>query len=338
MLPGMDPGMEAVWTSARWRAEVEAWIRAVLDDAGLEPDGPIEQQRVRPWSTLLTVPTSGGLLWFKENTPAQRAEAAVVQELARLAPDHVIVPLAVEPGRGWLLTHDHAPTLRGAGDSDERIWARVLEEYADLQRRVAGAEAALAAAGLESLPPERVAEILEDRVRRLRALGPEDIAHVPAELAERSLEALPRLVRLSERLEQTGPRLRSLDHNDLHTNNAFLPRPDEDTLRFFDFGDALWAHPFTSLGIPIGVMSRDWECDPDDPRIEGVIDRYLERWTDAADLAELRETARLARLLYPLHRFECWRRVLQGLPASRYSELEEPVQYWLGVVADTPAV
>lgn len=330
--------MEAVWTSTEWRAEVESWIQAVLDNAGLAVTGPIEQPRLRMWSTLLTVPTSGGVFWFKENHPAQRAEAAVIQQLATIAPDHVVLPLGAEPARGWLLTPDHAPTLRGSGDPDEALWTRVATQFADLQKRSAGGEPELVAAGLDRLPPELAAEILEVHVRRLRALDPGDQACVDAELAERALRALPRLVALAERLDLAGPPLRSLEHNDLHTNNAFVPRPGEHTLRFFDFGDALWAHPFTSLGIPVALMCQTWQTGPNDARIVRVVDSYLEAWTDVADLADLRETAALARLLYPLHRFECWRRLLEGAPAVRFTDLEQPVQYWLGVVADTPAL
>src|SRR6478735_11020265 len=109
--------MPKVWTSRSWRDEAEAWIRDEVAHAGHQLTGPTEQVRVRPWSTQLTVPTSGGLLWFKENHPGQAAEAAVIEQLARLTPDHVVTPVAVERSRGWLLSPDHGRTLLSLGAS-----------------------------------------------------------------------------------------------------------------------------------------------------------------------------------------------------------------------------
>ena len=60
-----------------WRQAAEAWIREQLDQHGDSLDGPIEQPRVRPWSTQLTVPTSAGRLWFKANAAALAFEPAV---------------------------------------------------------------------------------------------------------------------------------------------------------------------------------------------------------------------------------------------------------------------
>src|SRR5690348_15197603 len=103
--------MPAVWASQAWRDDAEAWIRDSMAGAGYHQTGPIEQVRVRLWSTQLTVQTSAGMLWFKENHPGQAAEAAIIEELARLAPDHVVAPVAVERTRGWLLSPDHGETL-----------------------------------------------------------------------------------------------------------------------------------------------------------------------------------------------------------------------------------
>src|SRR6478609_8969860 len=117
--------MPTVWTSRSWRDEAEAWIHHAVVNAGQELTGPIEQVRVRLWSTQLTVPTTAGMLWFKENHPGQVAEAAVIDELARIAPEHVVAPLAVERSRGWLLSPDHGKTLATLATIDERTWCRV---------------------------------------------------------------------------------------------------------------------------------------------------------------------------------------------------------------------
>lgn len=327
------PSMPSVWAGRAWRNQAEDWIRDAIHAAGLEPTGPIEQPRIRPWSTHLTVPTSGGLLWFKENHPAQVAEAAVVDELSRLAPQHVAVPLAVERTRGWLLTPDHGATLASLDRIDDDTWCRLVSEFADVQRRVAGAEEPLLAAGLQPLPPSAAADHVEHHVEQMRRRPPDDACYLPPGLADLVLRSLPSLRRTAGRLAAAGPALTSLEHNDLHQNNVFVPSSEEATLRYFDFGDAVWAHPFTSLMVPLTELCQDRGTEPDDPRVTRVVDAYLEIWTDVVSLPELREVARLARAMGPVHRFETWRRLLDGNQLEGHRQEAESVHYWLGRLA-----
>ena len=91
----------------------------------------------------------------------------------------------------------------------------------------------------------------------------------------------------ASRLE-AGPVPLSLEHNDLHHNNTFVPQPDQ-PLRFFDFGDSLWAHPFTSMAVPVEHMTGEWEACARLAEIQYVLDAYLEVWSDLGTTAELRE-------------------------------------------------
>lgn len=290
--------------------------------------GAIEQPRIRFWSTLLTVPTDQGLLWFKENSPGQSFEAALLAELGRLVPDHVVVPLAVNTERGWLLSPDHGETLRTLGATDEKLWARVVAEFADLQRRLTPHAAELAATGLPSMPPTDAPDYVADQVDRLRRLPAGDPQQLDEVLADRILGALSDLRKDATLLAQ-GPVPLSLEHNDLHHNNAFIPATGESTLRFFDFADSLWAHPFSSLRITINVMGDEWEAEDDDPRITYVVESYLEVWSDLAARAELRELMSAALKLGPIHRFESWRRVLVDADDASIAEYAEMPRGWL---------
>jgi len=332
----MCTDMRELWTSPAWRHEVESWLYDVLSSEGIEVVGVIEQPRVRLWSTQLVVPTSAGQMWFKENHPGQRAEAAVVDKLAKLMPEHVVVPVAVERRRGWLLTPDHGPTLATLERTDETLWIRVVAEYADMQRRLRDHRADLVDAGLAPLLPLDVADHVEKQVVRMRRLPVGDALHIDAELADRVLRSLPALRATAERLDDVAP-LASLEHNDLHQNNVFIPHADEVALRFFDFADAVWAHPFTSLAVPVGVLCRDWEVEPSDARVRRVVDAYVEPWSDVASLPDLREAAALALVFGPVHRFESWRRLLDGSAAISCPDEAEAVRHWLGRVAQTPA-
>ena len=57
------------------------------------------------------VTTVDGVFYAKQNTDGQAFEAALIAELAALAPDHVIPVAAVDTDRGLLLTPDQGQVL-----------------------------------------------------------------------------------------------------------------------------------------------------------------------------------------------------------------------------------
>ena len=82
------------------------WIENALADRGLSVTGEIEQPHVRVWSTVMRVPTAAGDVWFKAAVPGLAHDAAVTAVLARLRPDLVLTPLAVDPDNGWMILPD----------------------------------------------------------------------------------------------------------------------------------------------------------------------------------------------------------------------------------------
>ena len=80
----------------------------------------------------------------------------------------------------------------------------------------------------------------------------------------------------------------SVQHDDLHGGNV-LVGPDGD--RFFDWGDAVVAHPFGTLTVTFNSIAHKLELPPDDPafaRLEAV---YLEAWDGVAPRADLQRAA-----------------------------------------------
>ncbi len=86
-----------------------AWIRERADVAG-----DIEQPHVRPWSTVLRVPTPDGDLYFKAVSAIHVFEAALTALLASLQPDRVTEVVAMDSERGWMLMRDGGSRLRGS--------------------------------------------------------------------------------------------------------------------------------------------------------------------------------------------------------------------------------
>src|SRR5262249_14497866 len=94
------------WTDAGWLAGVRDWLDRQFEALGLRLTGAVEQPHVRPWSTVLRIPTTGGDVWFKANIPLLVYEAAVVDLLAAPRPDCVPGLLATDLDRGWMLMAD----------------------------------------------------------------------------------------------------------------------------------------------------------------------------------------------------------------------------------------
>ena len=223
----------AEWTDPRWLARAHAWI-----GTHVEPTGPIEQPHIRPWATVLRVPTATGDVWFKASIPALAFEAGVVGVLARERPDAVPELLAADTERGWMLMGDGGERLRGVIERERDLgrWLDVLPAYARLQIDLAPHADELVERGTPD--------------RRL-ALLPAQTAAIP-ELAEHAAT----IEELCARLAASGiPE--TIQHDDLHDAQVFLRggRP-----LFFDWGDACVTHPFLSMSVTLeGVI--EWGLD-----------------------------------------------------------------------------
>ena len=107
----------AIWSSEAWRTAAVEWI----DDQGVERTGEVEQPHLRPWATVLRVPTRNGPLWFKACSADTAFEAALYELLARVVPDKVLVPLAVDVERAWILLPDGGTSLGETTSGSEQL-------------------------------------------------------------------------------------------------------------------------------------------------------------------------------------------------------------------------
>ena len=205
------------WTDAAWLASAHEWI-----GSRIEPSAPIEQVHVRPWSTVLLVPTADGDLFFKANAPAMAHEARFLSALVPLAPDLLPTLVAADGVRGWLLLRDAGSRLRD--HPEPAVWAAVLPRYADLQRAAAPLADALVAAGV----PDRRLATLPDLYETLGG----NRAVVDELCGELAALGLPETV----------------DHDDLHDNQVFVR---DGLARILDWGDACVGHPLATLSVTI---------------------------------------------------------------------------------------
>jgi hypothetical protein len=285
------------WTDPGWLAEVHGWIRERVDVTG-----PIEQPHVRPWSTVLRVPTTDGTVWFKANAPASAYEAAVISVLARERRDVAPQLLAADLETGWMLMADGGERLRDviARERDLRRWLDVLPLYAGLQIDLAPHADELVGLGV---PDCRLAT-LPDLAAELGDLRPD----------------VPHIADLSARLAAYGiPE--TIQHDDLGDGDFFLGGRSP---RILDWGDSCVSHPFLTMSVTIeGVIA--WGVD-DIERSEELgpyRNAYLAPFERYATHAELEVALDLAlRLGWVCRILDSERGLADREPAEREQERE----------------
>lgn len=302
---GQYPDAVTPWEQEDWRAEALGWAEHGLAAHGLRETGP-RKVRLRPWSVLVRMSVAGGdAVWFKANPPASAFEAGLTEALARWVPSYVLRPLAVDAARGWSLLPDGGTLFRDALDSaaarsaaDPRAWEEPLRQYAAMQRTLVPYADEIERLGVPGARTATLPETFDRLVAENTALEPAD---------RRALAELrPRLVEWCEELAGVGI-ADTLDHSDLHDGQLFAPEPDRFT--FFDWGDAVVAHPFCSFLVPARAARERF--GPEAPA--RLRDAYLEPWTgDGRTTAELRRALSRAWRLGAIGRACSWGRLFPG--------------------------
>src|SRR5690242_4103045 len=304
---GPDAGGRWVrwWGSAEWESVVDEWVKCRLGEVG-RAVGPGVTYRARFWSVVRCYPTEDGV-WFKENNPGHRFEAGLVAELARLVPDDVVVPIAVDRRRGRLLTEDCGTTLSHAEVADQATRLIVVRALARLQCAVLGK----VAPGVIELAPEAAGDRVREVVREWAELPAGHPLRIGQELVARAEVAADALDRRTAALSGTVPL--DLEFNDVYPANIFADRSTGVLRpRFFDFGNTLWAHPFVTLhGFLDSVV--DWTRGPlSRAHREELYAAYLTIWSNHldADPAVLRQDLDATQPLVDVHRLISWQRLL----------------------------
>jgi hypothetical protein len=305
---------ELPWEAAGWRARAERWIGGRIDALGLEPAGPVEDVKFRPWSAVLRTPTSGGDLYFKANLPALANEPELTRLLHRICPDRVLGVLADEPDEGWMLQADGGPVMASRLEGAEVVsgWEGMLRLYADVQVRAAGHVGELLDAGA---PDRRLPQL----GRLLEELGTERHAHLAGLVGD-----------LAAELDGRGLPA-SIDHSDLNAWNVLAPG---DRYVFFDWHEASVTHPFFSMVVATRALAHTHGVEPGSADGLRLRDAYLDAWAGYGSPESLRAALDLALRIGPLTRALAWARVLEDLPRSAAAEYADYVPGWLDDLQD----
>ena len=302
------------WSTAAWREVVVEWIDAQLAEAGDERTGEVEQPHLRPWATVLRVPSSDGTVWFKAAGPGTAFEISLYELLSRSVPDRVLTPIAVDRDRAWILLPDGGPALGERLDGAELVesFVAAIVEYGRLQRALEPQAEEMLAIGVADMRPAVMQARLEEAVGAVTDAGGQEIA-------KRAIGKADDVARWCEQLE-ASPLTPSLDHNDLHPWNIL--GGDGEPIRYYDWGDGVLAHPFAAMLVPLGFVLRLLDAELDDPGFLRARDAYLEVFTDLAPHVELTELLETACRVAKIARVLTWERAVSAAREAN-AEIDE---------------
>jgi len=313
------------WTDEAWLANANEWIDGELARVGLTPAGLREQPHIRPWSTVLRVPTNDGDLYFKAVWPPQVHEAALTAALSSWLPRFTPELIAVRPATGWLLLRDAGLRLREILKQEQDIsrWREVLARYAVAQIKLADRAKSILDLGVPDRRPAVVADHLTDLLEDSRALRVGLPDGLSVDEHSRMRELLPRIQsQLAALADSDVPA--TLEHNDFHDGNVCLLKND---YRVFDWGDACVTHPFVVLRVGLRSIAHTFDLAADGPEITELRDAYLEPWSAFAPRPQLLAEVQPALILAAACRAFSWRLVVNELDPPLLDEWADTVAY-----------
>ena len=277
------------WQSDQFLLGALAWADAALSREGRDRSGGPTSSRIKPWGMVLALPLSDGdTVWFKA-APHGSAEPILHQTLDAEIPEYVAPVLAADLGRGWLLMDDAGESLgndavaQGIQPCGDPRFQRAMTTYAWIQDQVRQRVDELVTHGLPDARPQALPgvfdQLLASMGRRARDTGDQDASDLLARIAA----ARPMVVDLAA---SCSGHPASIDHNDLHPWNVLVR--DGQTV-FLDWGDAMAAHPYASLLVPIRIALTESQ-----ETAKAVLDAYARGRDERMDPAELAAVLRLS--------------------------------------------
>ena len=325
--------LSLLWQQPDWQSEAKACIHAALDKNNLELTGEIAQPHVRPWSTVMTVPTNDGMLYFKASASIFAHETVLTDYLARFRPEIFPELLAVDTKRHWMLMRDAGTPLRQFIRTEKSIvrWKDVLPLYVDLQKAMAERTTHLLALGVMDRRLGKLPEMFENLIADKSAMLLNQEESLTSEEYARLKNYGPEFARMCEKLTSFGiPE--TIHHDDFHDGNIFV---HDGRIVFTDWGESAITHPFFTLVVMMRSVDNSIGVDFS-PESEEVRDMYLQYWTSHAPLDELKSITKLAQRIGYVNRALTWKMSLNDMPEQLKSEYAIAVPSYLKDFINNP--
>lgn len=293
----------ATRTQSGWFDRAVLWTETRLAELGYTLVSPVEQVRNWSISCILRVRTTADDVYFKvaADLPLFVNEPVLLEGLARLYPDQVPTPLAIDREQGWMLLAGFGEPL--GWDAPIEVREEMIRSFGQLQVGSAARVDELLAMGCVDRRLDRLVAQIDPLLGDTDALSGLDEAEI-------------------EQLREYGPQLKAmcvelssyavpdtLMHGDLHANNVAIR---EGKMLFFDWTDGCVAHPFLDMLMIFG--------EEDEVVRTRLRDRYLALWTAYEPMERLLEVWALCETLHALHHAVSYQYIVANIEAGSKGE------------------
>jgi hypothetical protein len=302
-----------LWEQPDWQAEAHAWIRSSLSKNKLQLTGEIEQPHIRPWSTVMMVPTKSGMLYFKACASVFAHETALTDYLAKFRPSLFPELIAVDLEHSWILMRDSGTPLRHHVRTDKSIerWQKVMPLYVNLQKDLTSHTDELLVLGVIDRRLAKLPALFETLIADEASMLLDMEDSLTSEEYSRLKKSVPEFTALCEKLASYGiPE--TIHHDDFHDANIFIK--DEQVI-FTDWGESAITHPFFTLVVIMRSVDNSFGIDFS-PQADQVRDMYLKHWTSYAPPEQLRSIVQLAQRIGYINRALTWKMSIEQMPES----------------------
>lgn len=309
---GDVPALRPAWARRGWYAQAEQWIEDALQQLGHPLTAPLEVIRNWGLSYVLRAYTEQGVFYFKTvgDLPLFVNEAVAVRHLAKLFPENVLAPIAIEAERDWMLLPPLTHLLNWGAELEQR--QGFLAQFAQMQKTAVSHVDGLIAVGC-------LDRRLAWTTAQIEPLFTANLTKAAIDEKEQAelLTLMPKLHEVCDKLAQ-GPLPQTLVHGDLHGGNVGI---QNDTYIFFDWTDACITHPFFDM---IDIFFEE------DTAVKTELQNsYFAQWTDFAPMSELQAIWPLAELGMALHHAISYWQIIANLEAHAQSDLGDMFARWL---------
>lgn len=282
LLMKAEDSVLAPWERSGWFAEAAFWMQARLHEAGYVLQGPIEQLKgAWSWSSLLTVETDHGRVYFKADYECPPQEAAIVLKLAERWPRNVPFLIASSEEHGWMLMSDFGGSTLEPLEVGDYLSAVV--QFAQIQRSTALDLRDWRRLGCSDMTPHALLR----HTQRLFA----DTAALCGGQDGLSREEMTLLERKRPQIELMLNRLASSALPNVISNEDFRPGNvvvRDDVCLFYDWSGTVISHPLFGINYFLNRMARThsedrvlWRNDVEGMR-RGLASAFLSEWAEYA--------------------------------------------------------
>jgi hypothetical protein len=300
------------WNKPGWLEDASRWILSQLDRVNLHLAGKIEQPHIRPWSTVLTVPTDGGLLYFKATAPYLSYEPALTDFLFSTRPDVTPDLLAIDQMRGWMLMRDSGTPLRTFIKAEKSVdrWREIMPLYVGLQKELTHRIDDMLSLGVPDRRLDSLPEMFSSLVGDKASLLVDQPDSITSDEYRRLQASVGEFEKMCLALNSFGIPA-TLHHDDFHDGNLFI---QNERVIFTDWGECAITHPFFTLVVMLRGAENSLDLSPGASELALMRDWYLSEWTDFAPMKELQSTVKLAERIGLVNRALTWHWVISHLP------------------------